>query len=356
MTIATPGPAPLDANISAGVVRIPACGKLLPAMFMMHLLTRPSLNRVRFIHCCQLRVAGFACLWAKRLLGIPYGLHIYGGERSKFADNPFWRSALRPVIREAAALFPNSRWTREQMLDYGVPEERMSIAHPGVDTERFSPPVDREALRTGLGLAGRRVVLTVCRLDAHKGVDRTLRAVATLVEKHPDLLFVIAGRGPMRDQLERDTAELGLSDHVRFLGFVPDEDLRDWYGAADLFVMPSRLGTGSQRGVEGFGMTYIEANVCGTPVIGGRSGGVADAVEDGVSGLLVDPEDVADIARGTDQLLSDPDLARRLGRQGRARAVSELSGEVVAGRLHDAVARHLSDWAHTQDTVGEGRI
>jgi len=145
----------------------------------------------------------------------------------------------------------------------------------------------------------------------------------------------------MRERLENMVVELKLENHVRFLGFVADEDLIEWYNAADIFIMPSRLGTGSQRGVEGFGIVYLEANACKTPVIGGRSGGVPDAVEHGSSGLLVDPEDPGDIAAAIAKLLADPPYAQRLAAQGRARVLTQFTGPILAAALHREVSRRL---------------
>ena len=136
--------------------------------------------------------------------------------------------------------------------------------------------------------------------------------------------------------------ELGLADQVRFLGFVPEEEILCWYNAADIFAMPSRIGTGEERGIEGFGIVYLEANACNVPVIGGRSGGVSDAVEDGVNGLLADPLDPEDIARAIRELLVQPEFADRLGRQGRERVMARFTGRIIAGELHQAVARVLA--------------
>ena len=145
----------------------------------------------------------------------------------------------------------------------------------------------------------------------------------------------------MRQSLENLVAELALQKHVRFLGFVPDATLIDWYNAADIFIMPSRLGTGTDRGVEGFGIVYLEANACNTPVIGGRSGGVPDAVEDGLSGLLVDPQSPQDIADAIAKLLADPAYGRRLGEQGRSRVLKRFTGPILATALHREVNRFI---------------
>src|SRR5207248_11117209 len=126
--------------------------------------------------------------------------------------------------------------------------------------------------------------------------------------------------------------EAGLDDCVRFLGRVGDEDLVPLMQAADVFVHPNReLENGD---VEGFGIVFLEANACGVPVIGGRSGGTPDAVQDGVTGFLVDPNDVDEIAGRVTLLLENRGLRERMGSAGR---------EWAAGFTWDAAAAKV--WA-----------
>jgi len=125
-------------------------------------------------------------------------------------------------------------------------------------------------------------------------------------------------------------AKLGVERFVTFAGFVPDEELPGCYAAADLFVMVSRERP--QRGdVEGFGIVYLEASAAGRPVVAGRSGGVSDAVEDGVSGLLVDPEDAGAVGEAVSQLLRDPGLRARMARAGRQRVRDRFSVQRGSG-------------------------
>ena len=145
----------------------------------------------------------------------------------------------------------------------------------------------------------------------------------------PDVHYVIGGDGPDREKLEHLAAEQAVSDHVEFAGFVPEGRLAGMYAAADVFAMVSReLPT---RGdVEGFGIVFLEANAAGTAVLAGRSGGVEDAVVDGYSGLLVDPEDPDQIAAALIRLLLDEDLRQRLETQGRERVQRDFNRDCRA--------------------------
>jgi phosphatidylinositol alpha-1,6-mannosyltransferase len=123
---------------------------------------------------------------------------------------------------------------------------------------------------------------------------------------------------------------------VTFAGFVPEEELPGCYAAADLFVMVSRE-LASRGDVEGFGIVYLEASAAGRPVVAGRSGGVEDAVEDGVSGILVDPEDPGALVEALTRLLRDPDLRRRMARAGRERVVTQFSRESGAAAFTEVI-------------------
>ena len=344
ITVQRPDAREVDARFAdcVRIVRVPNVGFLLPVLYFLYAVCCVPLKSIRFVHCGQLRTAGWACLLLRMFRGLPYGIHVYGGERSKYADRRAWRLALAPVLGYAHAIFANSRWTKNQFVEYGFPEARIQVVNPGVDDERFHPLPGREQLRERLGLTDRKVLLGIGRLDPHKGADMTLRALVRIAPDFPELLYVIGGTGRMAQKLQEMVEELGLADQVRFLGFVPEEEILCWYNAADIFAMPSRIGTGEERGIEGFGIVYLEANACNVPVIGGRSGGVSDAVEDGVNGLLADPLDPEDIARAIRELLVQPEFADRLGRQGRERVMARFTGRIIAGELHQAVARVLA--------------
>jgi phosphatidylinositol alpha-1,6-mannosyltransferase len=174
------------------------------------------------------------------------------------------------------------------------------------------------------------------RLTARKGQDRTLQAMPEILREFPDAIYLIGGTGAYEGELGKLAASLGVEDHVRFLGNVPQELLPDLYNLADIFVMPNRESA-VQSNVEGFGIVFLEANACGKPVIGGRSGGVPDAVLDGRTGLLVDGDSPEEIAAAATRFLGDPGMCRRLGEAGRDRVRRELTWDISARRIREAV-------------------
>jgi phosphatidylinositol alpha-1,6-mannosyltransferase len=154
-----------------------------------------------------------------------------------------------------------------------------------------------------------------------------IRALPAVLKQVPDAAYLLVGDGPDRRRLEQLARKHGVADAVVFAGEVPNQELPDYYNLCDAFVMLSRdrcLKTGGSLG-EGFGIVFLEAAACGKPAVGGRSGGIPEAVSDGVSGLLADPLDVPAVAQTITQLLQDPDLAHRLGEQGRKRVMEQFT-------------------------------
>src|SRR5439155_11518333 len=160
-----------------------------------------------------------------------------------------------------------------------------------------------------------RWLVTVARLEKHKGMDTVIEALPAILERAPDVCYAVAGTGPDRERLEKRAHELRLGDRVRFLGGVGDQDLPAFYNLASVYVGASRRA--ERLGVEGFGISLVEASACGLPVVAGNSGGIPDAVRDGETGFLVPPEDPAALAAAIVRLLASPDLAKRVGAAGR---------------------------------------
>jgi len=195
--------------------------------------------------------------------------------------------------------------------------QRLRVVHLGTDPERFRPGLDAGELRQRFDLpdGGVRWLLTVARLEPHKGVDTVIRALPAIVEQAADVRYAVAGSGPEREHLEKLAHKTGVAERVRFLGEVGDRDLPALYNLATVYVGASRRA--ERIGVEGFGLALVEASACGLPVVAGNSGGVPDAVRDGETGFLVPAEDPAAFADAISRLLGDPGLARRVGAAGR---------------------------------------
>ena len=203
---------------------------------------------------------------------------------------------------------------------------------PGVDLAEQTEPIPEE----------RPTLLTIARLeDRYKGHDVILRALPLIRAAVPDVQWIVIGDGPLRDGLENLAAANGVSDTVRFLGAVSDEERNGWLRRAHALVMPSRLPDGDFAG-EGFGIVYLEAGIYGKPVLAGNVGGALDSVADGESGLLVDPTDHCAVAAAATRLLTDRELAERLGGQAAERARG-FSWPKIGGRVEALLLEQISN-------------
>jgi len=236
-------------------------------------------------------------------------------------------------------LFPVSQFTAGLLREHGVREDNIEVVNNGVDSSAYVPR-DASALRERLGLTGKKVLLTIGRLVARKGIDDVLQVLPTLVHAHPDLVYAIVGDGPDRARIEALVAASGVSAHVRLLGRVGVTELVDYYNLCDVFVMPSRSDA---TDVEGFGIVFFEASACGKPVVGARSGGVPDAVVDNETGFLIDPGNLHDLTRVLLDLLGDPDRAKQIGEQGRRHVLANGTWARSARQIYQAMQQHVNE-------------
>lgn len=183
---------------------------------------------------------------------------------------------------------------------YGVPREKIHKVPGGVDTERFQMNLSRYQAREALGWPlDRQILFTPRRLVRRMGVDRLLQAVAAVKAKVPELWLAIAGKGPQRASLEARMMELGLQDHVKFLGFLPEAQLPTAYQAADLTVIPSQA-------LEGFGLVVLESLASGTPVLCTPVGGMPEIIQGFSPELVTDTVNLDAIATRLHTYLANP--------------------------------------------------
>lgn len=173
-----------------------------------------------------------------------------------------FRLLQRYVLQHSQRVVVLSQFSRRQVTEILGTAPAIQLVPGGVDLERFQPAADRQRVKTQLRLpVDEPVLLTVRRLVPRMGIEALIGAMPEILSHGRRVTLVIGGDGPLRPELERQVANLGLSAHVRFTGFIPGETLPSYYQAADLFVMPTRA-------LEGFGLATVEALACGTPVIG----------------------------------------------------------------------------------------
>lgn len=266
-------------------------------------------------------VASPAAVVAQRLLGIPFVQYFYALELSARPR------LMRFAASNAAAAVAVSSYTRQLAASLGAPAGSVRVIKPGVDLPPSAALPAERPIRSA-------TIITVARLeDRYKGFDVMLKALPLVRAKVADVQWVVVGEGPLRAELQGTAEALGLGDCVTFKRAVDDATRDQLLEEADVFAMPSRLLPGGGGG-EGFGIVYLEAGAHGLPCVAGNVGGALDAVSDGETGLLVDPTDHVAVAEAITRLLTDRELASRLGQAGRRRAQSQ-SWQAMAGQVDD---------------------
>ena len=356
-TPSDPDAAEVDAGLPAIIDRLPMGvrrTKTLPGVLFWsrRATSLARQHKVRFVHCGNVKPAGYPARWVYERLRVPYSLFLYGAdllsEQHKIRHSAIKRRMARAIFGGAAVLVAISNWTRDLALtvlgDLGLDGhgQRLRVIHPGTDPTHFRPGADAVDLRERLGLPdrGTRWLVTVARLQQHKGMDTVIAALPAILARAPDVRYAVAGTGPDRERLEKLANKLGLGDRVRFLGGVSDRELPALYNLASVYVGASRRA--ERLGVEGFGIALVEASACGRPVVAGNSGGIPDAVRDGETGFLVPPEEPAAFADAICRLLADPAAAQRMGQNGRRAVETYFNWDRVVRDLREIESQVVS--------------
>lgn len=356
-TPADPDAAEVDAGLGVIVDRLPIGARRTKTLTGLLLWSRRAASlarqhRARFVHCGNVKPAGYPARWVFERLRVPYSLFLYGAdllsEQHKIRQSPLKRRIARAIFGGAKVLLPISNWTRdlamtllgELGLDSGG--TRMRVMPLGTDPVHFRPGVDPGALRTRFGLpdGDTRWLVTVARLQRHKGIDTVIQALPAILAGAPDVRYAVAGSGPDRERLERLAEQVGVRHCVRFLGAVDDQDLPALYNLGSVYVGASRRS--ERLGVEGFGIALVEASACGLPVVAANSGGIPDAVREGETGFLVPPEEPAAFAAAICRLLADPATGKRIGQNGRRAVESYFNWDRVVRDLRDVESQALA--------------
>jgi glycosyltransferase involved in cell wall biosynthesis len=270
------------------------------------------------------------CVYARRVVRLEgwkmplvVTAHSLFGEHSESTIE----TVMAPNLRAADWVIAVSPHIADQAMQLGVQSRRLRVIRSGVDAERFRPrPQDRAAARQALGIhPDARLVLFVGNLEPRKQVDVLLRALASVRKSIPSAALIVVGSGEsagVQDQtarLIRLTHDLGLEpeDAVRFVGHVDDQELLDYYSAADVFALPSSS--------EAQGLVALEAMACGLPVVATAVGGLLSTIEDGRSGFLVPPGEVRALADRLQTLLGDESTRQAIGTAARQAVEQEFS-------------------------------
>jgi glycogen(starch) synthase len=275
-----------------------------------------------------------AALALRDLTGSPVVATVHATEQGRHGgrvDAPVQRfvdGVERWLVEEVDRIVTCSAHMRGEVgRVFGVEEGLVEMIPNQVDMAAYGRAVPARNGRPTLLFAGR--------LEYEKGVQTLLEAIPLVARDLPWARLRVVGRGTYAGELRRRTGELGLEGRVRFDGFVDAERLRELYLSSDAVVVPSLY--------EPFGLVALEAMASGVPVVASDTGGLRELVEDEVTGLRFPPGDHAALARTVVRVLSDPDLARRLGREGRAMVAGRDTWAGAASRTAEVYRLALRD-------------
>jgi colanic acid/amylovoran biosynthesis glycosyltransferase len=255
----------------------------------------------------------------------PVVVSFHGADAQIDFDRPVFKDAMQRVFSLASHLLVRSESLGERLISHGAPKEKIRLHRTGLPLGEIAF-CQRETPADGAWN-----VLQACRLIPKKGLLTSLRAFARFAERWPKATFTIAGSGPMLDELKQIAASLGIAGKMRFVGFIPQSQLRVLELESHFFLHPSELGPdGDQEGVPN---AMLEAMASGLPVLATRHGGIPEAVEHGVSALLVAERDSVALAREWIALSEDRPRYAAMGAAASQRAAKEFDLNVQTQRL-----------------------
>ena len=249
--------------------------------------------------------------------------------------NPATRWLYAGATRHIVTTGENLR--RQLQRNNGIALDRMTSIRTGIDLDRFRP-LDREQQRVRLGVAARPTLGILATLRDWKGHDYLLDAMRLLAPTHPDWQLLVLGDGPQRARLERRVRDEGLANTVHFAGNV--DDVPAWLSTLDLFVLPSYGDEGVPQGI-------MQAMACGLPVVSTPVGAIAEAVQDGETGILVPPRDATALAGALARLMADPALRSSMGEAGMRHARSAFGIDIMLDAM-ERVFRHHARRGHAR--------
>lgn len=316
----SPGPSDYElTRLNSSVFRLPSA-----VVATMRILRRGSFKSVLLVSG-SLTMYGLYMLTICRVLRVRSVAFLYGRDLLSAKNNFLELFLLTCALNLADKVAVNSNFTRS-MLPRGA--SKSVLIRPAIHPEMLS------FARTSTSVEQEGRILFVGRLVKRKGVDVLLNAFAELVSSRPDVELDIVGDGPLMLPLRNQAERSGVGGKVSFHGALTGPRLHERFAHCTVLALPSRS---TLDDVEGFGTVFLEAGVFGKPVVGTRTGGIPEAVLDGKTGLLVPDGDSHALAEALQRILSDQELRVRMGREGRARVISQFTLSTAVDAIEQAM-------------------
>jgi colanic acid/amylovoran biosynthesis glycosyltransferase len=267
----------------------------------------------------------------------PTVVSFHGADVVVDLDKPAYRRETEAMLQSVSGVFVRSESLRRALLPLTNDENKIAIVRTGIPLHEF-PFRPRSVPDDG----GWRL-LEAGRLIEKKGLSTSLRAFAEFAKVFPNSKLVLAGEGPLLEDLQRLAQELNIADKVSFPGFLPQEQLRELFYSSHVFLHPSQLGSdGNQEGVPN---SMLEAMASGLPVFATRHGGIPEAIDDGQTGVLVGERDHATLAHGLIEGVRNPDRLAQLGRAGSESVARKFEQTLQAQNLEDQYLKRIVESA-----------
>ena len=248
-------------------------------------------------------------------------------------------TTFKNVVNDSDLILCVSKYTKNEIIDRvdGIETNHIKFLPNGVDINRFFPVENTSGFLNRYNIPeNSNIILTLARIIRRKGHDTVIKCLPSLIKKFPNIQYVIAGphrkKDTYLDELKLLAKELSVENHIVFVDYIPDSDLNEIYTRSQVYVMVSR--TYNDIGdSEGFGITFLEANACGCPVIGSNEGGIPDAVENNKNGLLVPADDIKSLTKAIEKFLEDQSFRRKIIDQGIERVNNDFTWEKLTIKM-----------------------
>jgi phosphatidylinositol alpha-1,6-mannosyltransferase len=248
-------------------------------------------------------------------------------------------TAFKNVVNDSDLILCVSKYTKNEIIDRvdGIETNHIKFLPNGVDINRFFPVENTSGFLNRYNIPeNSNIILTLARIIRRKGHDTVIKCLPRLIKKFPNIQYVIAGphrkKDTYLDELKLLAKELSVENHIVFVDYIPDSDLNEIYSRSQVYVMVSR--TYNDIGdSEGFGITFLEANACGCPVIGSTEGGIPDAVENNKNGLLVPADDIKSLTKAIEKFFEDESFRRKIIDQGIERVNNDFTWEKLTIKM-----------------------
>ena len=239
-------------------------------------------------------------------------------------------------IKKASQVLTISKWTRDRLLLLGIDEQKIINVGLTASNKLFCIKEKKQKLIDKYNLHHKKIILSVTRLDSkeqYKGYDKVIKSLPAILEKIPNVHYLIVGSGDDIHRTKSIALKNNVLKYITFCGFVSENDLCDYYNISDLFVLPSKG--------EGFGIVFLEAMLCGTPVIAGNMDGSVDALADGDLGILIDPDNINEIASTIISVLNKAPKSNEHAKQIREKCIKQFNESKFSRKIKNILRHHI---------------